>query len=147
MKNGLDEKDFKERDEQFGSNFRAPLLCTPWWKLFVGALDDFMLKVLMVAAVVSITFDMILAHPEERSHGKLTIKNHTFLAWVEGFAILCAVGTVATVGSCVDHKKEKQFVEKRRESDKMNVCSVLRNGVFKQIHHNELHVGDIIELK
>jgi len=72
------------------------LLCTPWWKLFVGALDDFMLKVLMVAAVVSITFDMILAHPEERSH-----------AWVEGFAILCAVGTVATVGSCVDHKKEK----------------------------------------
>jgi hypothetical protein len=29
-----------------------------------------MLKVLMVAAAVSITFDMILADPHERSHGK-----------------------------------------------------------------------------
>jgi hypothetical protein len=32
-----------------------------------------MLKVLIVASIFSIVFDMILAHPEERSHGKFWI--------------------------------------------------------------------------
>lgn len=38
--------------------------------MFIGSLDDIMLKVLLVAACFSITFDMLLADPEERSHGK-----------------------------------------------------------------------------
>jgi hypothetical protein len=54
-----------------------------------------MLKVLMVAAVFSITFDMILADPHHRSH-----------AWIEGAAIMIAVLLVASVGSFVDWKKE-----------------------------------------
>jgi hypothetical protein len=41
-----------------------------WISLFIGALDDFMLKVLIVAAIFSITFDMILATPQDRPHGK-----------------------------------------------------------------------------
>jgi len=88
-------EDFPERTEQFGNNYRPPMKAKSWISLFLGALDDFMLKVLMVAAVFSITFDMLLAHPEERSH-----------AWIEGAAILCAVMCVATVGSFVDWKKE-----------------------------------------
>lgn len=47
-----------------------------WFSLFIATLDDFMLKVLMVAAIFSITFDMILAHPEERSHGKNLFPEH-----------------------------------------------------------------------
>ena len=34
-----------------------------------------MLKVLLVCAVFSITFDMILADPHERSHGKQSISS------------------------------------------------------------------------
>lgn len=41
-----------------------------WISLFFATLDDFMLKVLIVASIFSITFDMILAHAEERAHGK-----------------------------------------------------------------------------
>jgi hypothetical protein len=41
-----------------------------WFSLFIGALDDIMLKVLIVASIFSITLDMILAAPEDRSHGK-----------------------------------------------------------------------------
>jgi hypothetical protein len=63
-------EDFPLRTEQFGNNYRPPLKAKTWISLFIGALDDFMLKVLMVAAVFSITFDMILADPHERSHGK-----------------------------------------------------------------------------
>lgn len=90
-----------------------------WISLFIGALDDFMLKVLMVASVFSITFDMILAAPEHRSH-----------AWIEGAAIMIAVIIVASVGSFVDWKKEVQFVKSRQASDAKNVCQVLRSGEY-----------------
>jgi len=58
-------------------------------------MDDFMLKLLIVCAAFSITFDMLLSAPEERSH-----------AWIEGTAIFVAVFLVATIGSTVDYKKE-----------------------------------------
>jgi len=95
-----------------------------------------MLKVLLVCAAFSITFDMILAEPEEREH-----------AWIEGTAIFVAVAVVAGVGSVVDWKKEKAFVDSRHKSDEKNVCNVLRNGEVTSLHHNYLHCGDIIMIQ
>jgi len=104
-----------------------------FWKILKEALDDFMLKVLLVCAAFSITFDMILADPHEREH-----------AWIEGTAIFVAVMVVAGVGSFVDWKKEKQFVKSRMQSDEKNRCNVIREGAVKNVHHDELNVGDII---
>ena len=64
--------DFKEREEHFGSNYKAPQKRTPFCRLFLGALDDFMLKLLLVCAVVSISIDMGFADASDRSHGKST---------------------------------------------------------------------------
>ena len=47
----------------------------PFCQIFGETLDDFMLKLLIVCATFSITFDMVLANEEERSHGKLKIAN------------------------------------------------------------------------
>lgn len=63
--------DLKERDEHFGSNFKEPMKRTPFCKLFFGALEDFMLRILLVCAVISITIDMAFADAKERSHGIL----------------------------------------------------------------------------
>lgn len=35
----------------------------------------------------------------------------------------------------------------RAKSDEKNICCVLRNGVIEQVHHNYLHVGDIINVE
>jgi len=48
------------------------------WEIFLGALDDFTLKILLVAAVVSIIVETITS-------------DHKDIAWIEGFAILVAV--------------------------------------------------------
>lgn len=77
LKVGLTGEDLPERTEQFGNNNRPALQAKPWIKLFIAALDDFMLKVLMVAAVFSICFDMILADPHHRKHGKSSPFNST----------------------------------------------------------------------
>lgn len=39
-------------------------------KIYLEALDDFMLKVLIVAATGSLAFEYIGADPEDYSHGK-----------------------------------------------------------------------------
>jgi magnesium-transporting ATPase (P-type) len=64
-------------------------------KLFLGALEDFMLRLLLVCACISIAIDMGFAEEDERSH-----------AWIEGVAIFAAVFVVAFVGAINDWKKE-----------------------------------------
>lgn len=70
LETGLTGADFPERTEHFGNNYRAPLVVKPFCIIFKDALDDFMLKLLIVCASFSITFDMLLAAPHDRSHGK-----------------------------------------------------------------------------
>ena len=55
---GLVPTDFEERSLCFGCNFKEPTKRTPFCTLFIGALDDFMLKLLLACAVISISFDM-----------------------------------------------------------------------------------------
>lgn len=106
--------------------------------MFKSALDDFMLKILMVCAVVSITVDMsTVEHTEEYYH-----------AWIDGFAIMVAVLVVSGVVSVVDYKKEVAFVDKRNVTESEKKVSLTRNGVTNHdAHPNELLVGDLIELK
>ena len=43
---------------------------TPYWRLFLGALDDFMLKFLMACACIELSIEVGFAEPEERKTGK-----------------------------------------------------------------------------
>lgn len=63
----------------------------------MDALEDFMLRVLLVAGVVSIILEMI-SKADERS-----------IAWIEGFAIIMAVFIVVIVTAVNDRKKELEF--------------------------------------
>ena len=63
---GLTGNDFAERTEKFGNNYREEAKAKTWWSLFLKAFEDPMLKLLIVCAAISITFDMILADAEER---------------------------------------------------------------------------------
>lgn len=105
--------DLNERAIYFGSNYREPTKRNPFCKLFLGALDDFMLKILLVCACVSMTIDMSFAEPHERSHGNIHFSYFIFklIAWIEGAAIFIAVFVVASVGSWNDYKKEEQFLK------------------------------------
>lgn len=68
---GLDMQDSVARAAHFGSNHRDPLFAESCCSMFYAALDDFMLKLLIVCAVVSITIDMSMAeNAQERSIGK-----------------------------------------------------------------------------
>lgn len=63
----------------------------------IDALEDFMLRVLLIAGVVSIILEMISA------------ADHRETAWIEGFAIILAVIIVVSVTAVNDRKKELEF--------------------------------------
>lgn len=94
MATGIEGDSFPARTEQFGNNYREPLKAKSFCKIFFEALDDFMLKVLIVAATGSLIFEYIGADPEDYGHGKyshpsLVLRNPTQVRG-EGLCLLGA---------------------------------------------------------
>jgi hypothetical protein len=67
---GLSPVDFEARAAAFSTNYKAPPVMTPYWKLFLGALDDFMLKFLLCCACVQIVIECSFADAEHLQTGK-----------------------------------------------------------------------------
>jgi magnesium-transporting ATPase (P-type) len=92
----------------FGTNEKEKPQPTGFCNMVLAALDDLMLKVLLVCAVFSIVVDMSFAAGESDP-----IKREQKLktGWIEGFAILTAVAVVSLFGAWSDYNKEKQFLK------------------------------------
>jgi len=99
------------------------------------ALDDLMLKVLIVAAIISIVVSMIFE------------SGHREIAWVEGAAILAAVFVVSFVTAWNDYKKEQQFLKLNAYNDAQNNVNVLRDGKRELINFDDIKVGDLVEIE
>ena len=93
-----------------------------------------MLKILIVAAVISIAISMVF-------------EENKALAWVEGAAILVAVAVVSLVTAFNDYKKESQFIALNKFSDSKNVIKVKRQGEEMEINIDDLKVGDLAKIQ
>lgn len=133
--NGFVPNDIEERDLAFGSNAKDPPKRTGFCKLMLMALDDLMLKVLIVAAIISLVVSMIFE------------EDHREIAWVEGAAILVAVFVVSFVTAWNDYKKEEQFMKLNAYNDAQNNVNVMREGKKEVINFDDIKVGDIVEIQ
>jgi len=94
-------------------------------------LDDFILKVLIVAAIVSTVLGMIKDGPK---HG-----------YQEGLGIVFAILIILIVSVGNDWIKEKQFQELMSKSD-AKAIKTIRNGKENMRDTQELVVGDLIQI-
>lgn len=133
-KDGIVPIDLEERDRAFGSNKKDKLKRKSFCRLMWEALDDLMLKVLIVAAIISLVVSMIFE------------EDHREIAWIEGAAILVAVFVVSFVTAWNDYKKEEQFIKLNQKSDDMNVLTVMREGKREVINFDDLKVGDLVQI-
>ena len=101
----------------------------------MDALDDLMLKILIVCAIVSTTISMIFE------------KDHRSIAWIEGAAILFAVLVVSSVTAWNDYKKEEQFIKLNAFNEAKNVVTVTRSGKVEEINFNDIKVGDLVQVR
>ena len=111
---GISAMSLGTRNAVFGNHDKAMPTQTSFFVLLFGTLEDFMLQVLMVCAVFSITVDMSFATPHERGH-----------AWIEGTAILIAVAVVSFVTAWSDYSKEKQFLKQQSIAELAKTVSTL----------------------
>jgi len=130
--NGLvnDNDDFNKRIKLYGKNELPEPPSKTWVALFLETFDDTTIRVLMVAAVVSLAIGLY----ENPSNG-----------WIEGTAILSAVLIVALVTATNNYNKDTQFrkLNAKKEDTKVNV---IRDGIIADVHNKFLVVGDIIQL-
>lgn len=122
---------FAHRQTLYGSNSLTEKPPIPFWRLCLDELEDPMLKVLMVAGVVSIITGAI---------------QHGLEGAVDGIAILVAVAIVVMVGGFNNYQKEKQFKKQEAESKKKD-CIVIRAGEEKKIPFGDVVVGDLVVLR
>ena len=89
---GLDSASIPDRERIYGNNRKEKRRMRTFWEFAWEAFDDFLLRVLAVAGVIS-----IIINPIVEEHERST-------AWIEGFAILCAVAIVVLVTAWNDLK-------------------------------------------
>jgi Ca2+ transporting ATPase len=93
-------------------------------------LEDTILRILICAAIISLTVGMI----QDQSKG-----------WLEGTAILIAVVIVVSVATTNDYMKDLQF-RKLNSQTETHMVHVVRGRKDMQISSNELVVGDVVQI-
>ncbi|KAF9420076.1 hypothetical protein BGZ94_009223 [Podila epigama] len=144
---------FQDRETHFGRNVLPQRRQKNIFELMWMALQDKILILLLIAAVVSIALgiyeDFGMEHelkPRYNQNYELVESVHAKISWVEGVAILAAVAIVVLVGSINDFQKEKQFRKLNAKKEDREV-KVIRNGETVLLSVYDVLVGDILHLE
>ena len=119
------------REEIYGSNkvFIEPVppFCSYVWE----ALKDLMVRILIVAAIVSIVLGCTFSDDPSKD-------------WIDGVSIVVAVLVVVLVGSITDYQKEQKFHELNEVQAEGTKYKLIRNGQPEDHISDDLLVGDLI---
>lgn len=136
LQNGFDAATILARTEKYTDNRKPIILAKTWCYFAWDALEDFLLRILIVAGVFSIIIEMIL-HSDARQ-----------TAWIEGFAILLAVFIIVVVTATNNLKKENEFLKLNEEAESGKTITIIRNGEkMEDVSYEECLVGDIVLVK
>ena len=130
-KNGISSIDHREND--FGSNrvFIEPVppFCSYVWE----ALEDLMVRILIVAAIVQIVLGSTLGEEPTKD-------------WIDGLSIIIAILVVTLVGSITNYQKETKFHELNTVQNEKTTYKVIRNGKTSEMKSDDILVGDLVNI-
>jgi P-type Ca2+ transporter type 2C len=132
---GLTASEAEKRAEEYGPNELAKEPATPLWKLVLEQFDDALVKMLLVAAMVS----FVMAIFEENS------ADEGLRAYIEPFVILLILVLNAIVGVWQETNAESALEAlKQMQPD---TAKVLRSGhLISDLPARDLVPGDIVQL-
>ncbi|KAG6888797.1 hypothetical protein C0995_005982 [Termitomyces sp. Mi166 len=129
-----------ERRRVYGPNLLPKRLPKPLLSLMWLALNDKVLILLSIAAVISLVLGLF------QDFGTIRPEDELPVDWVEGVAILVAITLIVIVDSLNDWQNERQFNQLNDKKEERDV-KVIRNGVECVIDSKEVVVGDIALLE
>lgn len=136
---------YEKRQEYFGTNRLPEKKSKNFFELVWIALQDKVLILLSVVAVVSLAIGLYQTFgqpPEYDEDGNPKPR----VEWVEGVAIIVAIAIVSLVGAANDWQKERQFVKLNKKKEDRRV-KVIRGGHTIEISVFDIVVGDIVKLE
>lgn len=122
---GLTEAEVRHNRAQHGENVLTPPRRDPWWKQFLEKFNDPIIRILLIAAVLSIAIGTV---------------EHNF---TEGIAIVIAILLATGVAFLNEYKANAEFDILNKVNDDIPV-KVIRNGQFSAVPRRELVVNDIV---
>ena len=125
---GLTDAQVSESRDRYGENVLTPPKKTSLWKLYLEKYNDPIIKILLVAACVS----LLLAFIEND--------------FIETIGIFIAIVLATTVGFWFERDAAKKFELLTAMNDEQLV-KVHRNGMVQEIKRKEVVVGDIVLLQ
>ena len=125
---GLNEAEVKASRKRFGANTLTPPPRTPLWKLFLEKFKDPIIRILLVAAVLSLIISIM--HNE----------------YAETIGIFAAIFLATGVGFWFEMDANKKFDLLNQINDDV-LIKTLRNGNIHEIPKKDIVVGDIIVLE
>jgi Ca2+-transporting ATPase len=131
---------FEDRRRVYGENILPQRASKTLLQLMWMALKDKVLILLSIAAIVSLALGLFQDLKPNRDTTEAPVD------WVEGVAIMVAIGIVVIVGSLNDWQKERQFQTLNEKKEERGV-KVIRDGVEKVVDVKEVVVGDIALLE
>ena len=125
---GLTDKEVLQSREKNGSNVLTPSKGISLWKLYLDKYNDPVIKVLLVAAILS----LIVAFIENE--------------FVEPIGIIAAVLLTTTIGFLFEYDANRKF-KILTQVNEDNLIKVIRNGQVAQVARKDIVVGDFVLLE
>ncbi|KAM2593102.1 hypothetical protein TB1_042303 [Malus domestica] len=130
-KKGLNDSQVAQHARLYGKNVLPEEKRASFWKLVLKQFDDLLVKILIVAALVSFVLALI--------NGDTGLT-----AFLEPSVILLILAANAAVGVITETNAEKALEELR--AYQADIATVLRNGCFSILPATDLVPGDIVEV-
>jgi P-type Ca2+ transporter type 2C len=134
VENGLTALEAGRRTAEYGPNELEKEPSTPLWKLVVEQFDDALVKILLLAAVVSFVLALLEDNPDESG----------MRAFVEPCVILLILILNAIVGVWQEANAESALEALKNMQPEIARC--LRDGELDELPARELVPGDIIHV-
>lgn len=125
---GLTDQQVVESRNKHGENVLTPPKRDPIWKLFLEKFEDPIIRILLIAAILSLGISFTNGH------------------YAETIGIFCAIFLATGVGFWFEYDANKKFDILNTVNDDTPV-KVIRNGNISEIPKRDVVVGDIILLE
>lgn len=133
---GLTDEQVEESRRLHGENVLTPPAKVSLWKQFIEKFDDPIIRILLVAWVLSVGIACVHCFGPEQAG---------FSAFLEPLGIFFAIMLASCVGFFFEVKANKEFDILNTVNDEIQV-TVVRNGRITQVSRKDVVVGDIVML-
>lgn len=122
---GLTPAEVEASRQKYGTNVLTPPERDPWWKLYLEKFQDPVIRILLIAAGITILVGIVDGH------------------YAEGIGIIIAIFLATSLSFVNEYRANREFDVLNQVNDDAPI-NVIRDGAYVVVPRKDLVVGDIV---